>query len=327
MSSGYVLVTGGAGYIGSHACKELAAHGYVPLVYDNLATGHADFVRYGEFCHGDIADTAKLVELMLRKKPLGVIHFASFINVGESVTDPGKYYANNVGGTLSLLEAMRVAGLRDIVVSGSCAVYGEPEVRRIGEDTPFKPMNPYAASKAFMERFLDDYGTAYGFRSAVLRYFNASGADGEAELGERHVPETHLIPRVFMASCGILPALGIFGADYPTPDGTCLRDYIHVSDLASAHRLALEKLMGGLKSIKVNLGTGTGYSVKEIIEHSSRITGRKAPFVLEGRRPGDVPSLIAEVGAAKKVFGWVPSRSSLDNILYTAWKWFEKDNL
>ncbi|MDR1241642.1 MAG: UDP-glucose 4-epimerase GalE [Deltaproteobacteria bacterium] len=324
--SEYVLVTGGAGYIGAHTCKELAAHGYVPVVYDNFVTGHMDFVRYGEFCHGDVTDTAKLVELILQKKPLGVIHFASFINVGESVLDPGKYYVNNLHGTLSLLEAMRVTGLRAIVVSGTCAVYGETEAERVGEETPFNPMNPYAASKAFMERFLDDYGAAYGFKSAVLRYFNASGADGDAELGERHKPETHLIPRVFMAACGLIPALSVFGTDYPTPDGTCLRDYIHVSDLAVAHRLALEKLLAGGQSFKVNLGTGTGYSVREIVERCGRIAGKKIPFTLEGRRAGDVPSLVARVDAAKKILGWIPCHSSLDNILSTAWKWFEKDN-
>ena len=320
-----VLVIGGAGYIGSHTCKDLAENGYIPVVFDNLSAGHKDFLRWGEFAPGDILDQAALVKTMSVHRPCGVIHFAASINVGESVTDPGKFYRNNVYGTLCILEAMRLSGVRNLVVSSSCAVYGEPESIPIGEDTPFCPMSPYGASKAFMERMLDDFEAAFGLHGACLRYFNASGADSGGEIGERHYPETHLIPRVFMAASKMIPALSLFGDDYPTPDGTCLRDYVHVNDLASAHRLALEKLVQGEKSLKLNLGTGQGYSVKRIIELSEAITGRKVPYSIEKRRPGDVPALVAKAGLARASLGWEPKHSSLENILATAWNWFEKD--
>ncbi|MDR1125271.1 MAG: UDP-glucose 4-epimerase GalE [Deltaproteobacteria bacterium] len=322
-----VLVTGGAGYIGAHTCKELAAHGFAPLVYDNFSTGHPDFVRWGEFVHGDIQDVPRLTRLLLEKKPLGVLHFASSIAVGESVEKPDKYYRNNVYGTLCLLEAMLTAGVRDIVVSGTAAVYGHPDEVPIPESAPFDPASPYGCSKAMVERLLLDFETAYGFRTAVLRYFNAAGADPEGEIGERHEPETHLIPNIFRAACGLIPALKLFGVDYPTPDGSCLRDYIHVCDLASAHRLALEKLVGGQKKLRLNLGTGFGYSVKEVIEHARRVIGKPVPFKVEERRAGDVPALVARADLARKTIGWIATRSSLDSILSTAWRWFEKDSL
>lgn len=320
-----VLVTGGAGYIGSHTCKALAKAGYEPVVYDNLSAGYKSFVRWGELIEGDILDSEHLCRVMRELAPLGVIHFASFIQVGESVNWPGKYYRNNSGGSLAILEAMRLAKVENIVVSSTAAVYGEPENVPIDEAAPLAPVNPYGASKAMMERLLDDYGTAHGLRSAALRYFNAAGADKDGEVGERHVPETHLIPRIFMAVQGEVPALKLFGDDYPTPDGTCIRDYIHVSDLAEAHVLALEKLAGGIKNIKANLGTGDGYSVRQIIDEARRVIGRDIPYSIEPRRAGDSPSLVAKVTRAKDVMGWQAGHSSLENIISTAWNWFLKD--
>lgn len=323
-----VLVTGGAGYIGSHTCKALAAAGYEPIVYDNLSSGYKSFARWGQFIYGDILETTHLYDVMLEHKPIGVIHFAAFIQVGESVLFPGKYYQNNAGGTLSILEAMRRAGVENIVVSGTAAVYGEPQNVPIDELSPFAPVNPYGASKVMMERMLDDYEIAHGLHCAALRYFNAAGADPDCEVGERHIPETHLIPRVFMAAEGEIPALKLFGDDYPTPDGTCIRDYIHVCDLAEAHIRALEKLTGGARGIKANLGTGQGYSVKQIIDESHKVIGKEIPYSIAPRRAGDSPSLVAKVDRAKELLGWQASHSSLENIISTAWKWFlqDKDN-
>lgn len=322
---GKILVTGGAGYIGAHACKTLAQAGYEPVVYDDLSGGYAAFVRWGELVQGNILDTERLTALMRRFKPLGVIHFASFIQVGESMLFPGKYYRNNALGSLSILEAMRAAGVENIVVSSTAAVYGEPEAVPIPEGSPLAPVNPYGASKAMMERFLDDYEAAHGFHAAALRYFNAAGADPDGEIGERHRPETHLIPRVFMAAAREIPALRLFGDDYPTPDGTCIRDYIHVSDLATAHLAALEKLLGGARGLKVNLGTGRGYSVRQIIDESRRVTGLEIPCSIEPRRAGDAPSLVAQAALAKEILGWQASCSSLENIIATAWAWFLQD--
>lgn len=322
---GKILVTGGAGYIGAHACKALAQAGYEPVVYDDLSGGYAAFARWGELVRGNILDTERLSSLMRRIKPLGVIHFASFIQVGESMRLPGKYYRNNAGGSLSILEAMRAAGVENIVVSSTAAVYGEPEAVPIPERSPLAPVNPYGASKAMMERLLDDYEAAHGFHAAALRYFNAAGADPDGEIGERHRPETHLIPRVFMAAAGEIPALRLFGDDYPTPDGTCIRDYIHVSDLASAHLAALEKLLGGARGLKLNLGTGRGYSVRQIIDESRRVTGLEIPCSIEPRRAGDAPSLVAEAALAKEILGWKADCSSLENIIATAWAWFLHD--
>lgn len=320
-----VLVTGGAGYIGSHTCKALAGAGYEPVVYDNLSGGYESFVRWGDFIRGDITDGAALGEAMRKVKPLGVIHFASFIQVGESVLLPGKYYANNFCGSLSILEAMRRAGVENIVVSSTAAVYGEPEDVPISEESPQAPLNPYGASKAMMERALDDFAAAHGLRGAALRYFNAAGADPDCEVGERHLPETHLIPRVFMAAEGEIPALALFGDDYPTPDGTCIRDYIHVCDLAEAHVLALEKLAAGASGIKANLGTGHGYSVRQIIDEARRVIGRDIPYSISPRRAGDSPSLVAAVDRAAELLGWRAKYSSLENIIATAWNWFLRD--
>lgn len=320
-----VLVTGGAGYIGSHTCKALSRAGYEPLVFDDLSAGYESFVQWGELIRGNIMDTALLTKVMREAKPLGVIHFASFIQVGESVELPGKYYRNNTGGSLSILEAMRSSGVENIVVSSTAAVYGEPEAVPIDESSPLAPVNPYGASKFMMERILDDFGHAHGLRSAALRYFNAAGADPDGEVGERHNPETHLIPRVFMAAEGEIPALKLFGDDYPTPDGTCIRDYIHVCDLADAHISALEKLAAGARAIKANLGTGHGYSVKQIIDESRRVIGKEIPYSISPRRAGDSPSLVAKVDRAKDILGWQAKYSSLENIISTAWNWFLKD--
>ncbi len=320
-----VLVTGGAGYIGSHTCKALFEAGYEPVVYDNLSAGYADFVRWGPLVRGDILDTPKLIAAIKEHRPFGLIHFAACIEVGESVKDPGKFYRNNVAGTVSILDAMRRTGLENIVVSGTCAVYGEPKTIPMGEDTPHNPVSPYGATKSMMERILDDFEAAHGIRSAVMRYFNAAGADASGLTGERHVPETHLIPRIFMAISGDIPALTLFGDDYPTPDGTCLRDYIHVNDLASAHILSLQKLSAGARGIKLNLGTGHGYSVKEIISKSEEVTGKKVPYSIQPRRPGDAPALVGKVDLAAETLGWRAGQSSLENILATAWHWFEKD--
>lgn len=320
-----VLVTGGAGYIGSHTCKALLGAGYEPVVFDNLSAGYESFVQWGELIHGDIMDTALLTQVMQTVKPIGVIHFASFIQVGESVELPGKYYRNNTGGSLSILEAMRASGVENIVVSSTAAVYGEPEIVPIAESSPMAPLNPYGASKLMMERLLDDFEHAHGLRSAALRYFNAAGGDPDGDVGERHNPETHLIPRVFMAAEGEIPALKLFGDDYPTPDGTCVRDYIHVQDLADAHILALEKLAAGARGIKANLGTGQGYSVKQIIDEARRVIGKDIPYSISPRRAGDSPSLVAKVDRAKEVLGWQAKYSSLENIISTAWHWFLKD--
>ncbi|MDR2503160.1 MAG: UDP-glucose 4-epimerase GalE [Deltaproteobacteria bacterium] len=320
-----VLVTGGAGYIGAHACKALAEAGYTPVVYDNLFSGHRDFIRWGEFIHGDILDARTLRAAMRRTAPLGVMHFAARIEVGESVRDPGLFYRVNAGGVLTLLESMRDEGVNCLVLSGTCAVYGTPERSPVSEDAPLRPISPYAASKAMMERMLDDFEAAHGLRGAVLRYFNAAGADPGGEIGERHRPESHLIPRVFMAACGDTPALALYGDDYATPDGTCLRDYIHVNDLARAHVLALEKLLQGGRGFKINLGTGRGYSVREVLEKSRAVLGRDIPFSILPRRPGDSPALVGEVALAKRALGWRAEHSSLEHILHTAWEWFKKD--
>ena len=320
-----VMVTGGAGYIGSHTCKLLAQNGHDLVVYDNLSTGHRDLVRWGAFEHGDILDADRLRVVMRRHRPEGIIHFAAKSQVGESVTEPGLYMRNNVGGTLNLLEAMRDAEVPAIVVSGTCAVYGQPPHVPIAEDAPKAPLSPYGATKLFMEQMLDDFERAHGLRSMVLRYFNAAGCDAESETGERHEPETHLIPRALMAAAGDIPGLDLFGDDYPTPDGTCIRDYIHVRDLAEAHMLALTRLVSGHASDRLNLGTGNGFSVKAILDGVERVTGRKVPHRISPRRPGDPPRLVADASRAASVLGFAPHCSGIDQILETAWAWYVRD--
>lgn len=313
------LVAGGAGYIGSHTCKALAAAGHEVLVYDNLSTGHRQLTRWGDFVHGDILDTQALRSTMKNWRPDVVYHFAAFTHVGESVLDPGKYYRNNALGTLSLLEAMRHEDVGHIVVSGTCAVYGDPQTVPIGESAPRNPINPYGVTKMVMERLLEDFATAHGLHWTSLRYFNAAGADPDGETGELHMPETHLVPRVILAALGILPEVRIFGNDYPTPDGTCVRDYIHVNDLASAHIVAGQHLLAGGESLAVNLGTGRGASVLEIVKGIEEISGAEVRTALEGRRSGDAPVLVADATLARQFLGWTP-RYGLGEMLGHAWE-------
>ena len=322
-----ILVIGGAGYIGSNTCKALARAGHEVCVYDNLSTGHRDLVRWGPLYEGDILDGAALRRCLKEVRPDGVIHFAAFSQVGESVRDPGKYVRNNVGGTLGILEAMRDTGVGSIVVSSTAAVYGIPETMPILEKVVPAPINPYGETKLFMEWMLADFARAHGLRWAALRYFNAAGADPEGETGERHLPETHLIPRALMALDGKLPDFHVMGDDYPTEDGTCIRDYIHVSDLAEAHIRAMEALVTGKRAaLTVNLGTGCGLSVKQILDAVASVTGRAVPHTVGPRRPGDPPSLVAGVGNAFEMLGWKAVHSGVEEIIRDAWNWYRRDN-
>ncbi|MPQ93668.1 UDP-glucose 4-epimerase GalE [Thioclava sp. JE_KL1] len=317
-----VLVTGGAGFIGSHCCKALAAAGHTPVVFDDLSRGHADAVRWGPLVEGDLRDR-ELVETALKDHRIdAVIHFAALAYVGESVAEPTRYYDVNLGGTTALLGAMQAVGLDKIVFSSSCATYGTPETLPISEDTPQHPINPYGRSKLICEWMLEDAAAATDLRFAALRYFNASGADPSGEIGERHDPETHLIPLVLRAASGQGPAVKVFGTDYPTPDGTCIRDYIHVDDLARAHLLALDHLRGGGDSLKLNLGTGRGASIREVIASVERVTGRKVPFEDAPRRPGDPAELVADPSRARDALGFSARYRELDEIVSHAAPWF-----
>jgi len=319
-----VLVTGGAGYIGSHTCKALAATGITPVVYDNLSYGHKYAVQWGPFEQGDIQDRARLDQVIARHRPQAVIHFAAFTYVGESVTDPGKYYRNNVAGSLSLLEAMRDHGLNRIVFSSTCATYGIPETVPIAEDLPQNPINAYGQSKLMVEKMLADFERAHDMRWVALRYFNAAGADPDCQIGEDHDPETHLIPLVLDAASGRRPAITVFGDDYDTPDGTCIRDYIHVSDLADAHVKALEALGQGMDSGAFNLGNGHGYSVSELIAAAVRVTGQTIPVEIGQRRAGDPARLISTADKARVALGWQPQIPEIEDILRTAWAWHQR---
>lgn len=319
-----VLVTGGAGYIGSHACKALASAGYTPVTYDNLAYGHEWAVRWGPFENGDILDGPRLDAVMERYGPCAVVHFAAFAYVGESVTDPGKYYRNNVVGSLNLIEAARRNGIGRFVFSSTCATYGIPETLPIAEDTPQNPINPYGATKLMVERILDDYSSAHDMAHISLRYFNAAGGDPDGMIGEDHDPETHLIPLVLDAASGRRPHVTVFGTDYDTPDRTCIRDYIHVSDLAEAHVLALDALLNGALSQKLNLGLGYGFSVLEVIHAVERVTGLRVPTVYGQRRPGDPTTLVSDPSKAMQVLGWNPKYKDLDRIVETAWAWHQR---
>jgi UDP-arabinose 4-epimerase len=316
-----VLLVGGAGYIGAHTAKYLSRQGYLPVVYDDLSRGHREFVKWGPLEVGDIADGARLDEVLARHAPVAVLHFAAFAYVGESVTDPGRYYRNNVAGTLSLLEAMRARGVQVLVFSSTCATYGIPTKVPLVEESPQLPINPYGRSKLMVEQILADYGAAYGFKSMCLRYFNAAGADPDGEVGEDHDPEPHLIPLVLAVAAGRRPSLDIYGSDYPTRDGTCVRDYIHVTDLAQAHALGLRHLLAGGPSINLNLGNGTGYSVREVIGAAEAVTGRKIAVSYLPRRPGDPPELVGSADRARSLLGWQPEFGSLDSIIRTAWSW------
>ena len=319
------LITGGAGYIGSHTAKLIANAGHEILVYDNLSRGHRDFVRWGQLVEGDLHNTELLREAMRWFKPDAVIHFAAHAYVGESVAKPGLYYQNNAAGTLSLLEAMRQAGVATLIASSTCAIYGQPANMPITEDMPKAPLNPYGHSKAMMEVMCADFAEAYGLRYIALRYFNAGGCDPDCEIGERHDPEPHLIPRVLMAADGEIERLEVFGSDYPTPDGTCIRDYIHVKDLAAAHLAGALYLLDGGKSGALNLGTGQGTSVREIIAATEQVTGKIVPHRVSPRRQGDPAVLVAAPGRAAAVLNWQARHSSIDHIIATAWTWHQKE--
>ncbi len=319
-----VLVAGGAGYVGAHTCKSLARAGFLPVVLDNLSTGHRDFVRWGPLVEADLRDTAVIADAIRRYHCGAVLHFAAFAYVGESVTDPAKYYDNNVAGTLSLLAGMRAARCDALVFSSTCAIYGQPREVPIVEETPPDPINPYGASKMMAERILADFGPAYGLRSIALRYFNACGADSITEIGELRDPETHLIPRAMMALQGHIPDFSVFGTNFETPDGTAIRDYIHVADLADAHVSALEQLLAGKPGGVFNLGTGRGYSVREVLNAIEHETGERLPSVTGPRRPGDPPVLIANPARARRELGFNPQHSDLTNIVRTAWAWHRR---
>ena len=315
-----ILVVGGAGYIGSHAARALRRSGYEVIIYDNLSTGFRRLAQGFELVEGDIADAARLRTVLARVD--AVMHFAAHAYVGESVESPRKYFRNNVLGALNLLNSVLDAGIRRIVFSSSCAVYGIPDKMPINEQTPREPVNPYGASKLFFENALEAYSRAYGVRSVRLRYFNAAGADESGEIGELHEPETHLIPLALAASTENGQCLQVFGGDHPTPDGTCVRDYIHVSDLADAHVRALQYLERGGESLAVNLGTGHGYSVLEIIDAVERATGREVRRTMAAKRAGDPPVLVADSARAQSVLGWT-ARRDLGLIVSTAWAWMQ----
>lgn len=319
-----ILVTGGAGYIGSHTAKLLAQAGHEPVVYDNLSTGYAWAVRWGPLVEGDLQDHDRLRQTLIDYAIDAVIHFAASAYVGESMHNPRLYFQNNTGGTLSLLGAMLEAEVEAIVFSSTCATYGHPQVVPIPETHPQVPINPYGESKRCVERILDWYGQAYGLRWAALRYFNAAGADPEGELGEAHDPETHLIPLVIQAALGQRSQVDIYGTDYATPDGTAIRDYIHVLDLAQAHGQALDWLHDQGKSLVLNLGTGQGHSVREVVQMVEQVGGRPVPVCETDRRAGDPPILVADARQAQATLGWTPRYSDLKTIVETAWAWHSR---
>jgi UDP-glucose 4-epimerase len=315
-----ILVTGGAGYIGSHAVRLFLSRGHDVWVYDNLAEGHRRAVPADRLLVGDLAEVQRLDHALMLHRIEAVVHFAAFAYVGESVRDPGKYYQNNLVNTLNLLECVRRHGIGRFVFSSTCATYGVPERVPIAEDEPQRPINPYGAGKLAVERALADYAPAYGLGYAALRYFNAAGASPDGTLGEDHDPETHLIPLVIQAALGKRPHIEVFGTDYPTPDGTCVRDYIHVDDLAEAHLLALEAIQPG-QGLRYNLGTGRGYSVREVIRTVEEVTGKPVPVKEGPRRPGDPPVLVAAAEKVRRELGWQPRYTELRPIVETAWNW------
>lgn len=318
-----VLVTGGAGYIGSHTVRELQKLGRKVVVYDNLSRGHREAVQGAPLVVGDLLDFERLEKTIREYEVTSVIHFAADSQVGESMVHPEKYYFNNVTGTLNLLKAMKNNGVKRIVFSSSAATYGEPEAVPITEDLPKNPTSVYGRTKWMMEQIMNDYDKAYGLKYIALRYFNAAGADPDADIGEDHHPETHLIPIIMQVLLGKRESVSIFGVDYPTPDGTCIRDYIHVTDLASAHILALDALENGKESSVYNLGNGNGFSVKEIIDTVEKVTGKKVPRVEAERRPGDPAVLIASSQKIMKELGWKPKFNRIEQIIETAWRWHE----
>ena len=320
----HILVVGGAGYIGSHTAKALAGAGHVPIVYDSLEKGHREAVRWGPLIHADLADRQRLRETLALYPIEGVIHFAAYIAVGESMQQPGRYFSNNVANTIGLLDAMVEADVRRIVFSSTAAVYGDPERVPIPEEHPLRPVSVYGESKLMVERILEWYDATQGVSSVRLRYFNAAGADPEGELGEDHHPETHLIPLCLRAAGGEGPPLELYGTDYPTPDGTAIRDYIHVTDLAAAHVLALEHLARGGSSLTANLGAGSGHSVRAVLQSVERASGLSVPLVEKPRRAGDAIALVADSTRARSRLAWSPVHSDLDEIVATAWAWYRK---
>lgn len=324
MDKEVVLVTGGAGYIGSHVCKMLHEFGYMPIVYDNLSYGHKEFAKWGPLEVGDIQDTKKLCTIFKKYKPTAVLHFAAFALVAESVFEPSKYYKNNLGGTISLLDAMRFSGIQNIIFSSTCAIFGIPTKIPLSENLNEKPINPYGRSKLFIEKVMQDYEYAYGIKNICLRYFNAAGADPEGQIGEDHNPETHIIPLALDVALGRKKEIIILGDDYPTHDGTCVRDYIHVQDLALAHVLALSYLKSKNKSNAFNLGTGKGFSVKEILNAVEKITGKKLNIKNGERRKGDPPILISDPTKSINELGWKSQYTKIDQIILHAWNWHKK---
>lgn len=319
-----ILICGGAGYIGSHINKELHKEGYETVIFDNLVYGHKEAVKWGTFVQGDLANESDIEEVFKKYKIDAVFHFAAYAYVGESVEEPEKYYFNNVVNTLNLLKVMRKYGCNKFIFSSTCATYGEPDRVPITEDMPQRPINPYGATKLMIERILRDYKQAYGLEFVVLRYFNAAGADPEGEIGESHSPETHIIPLVLDAAGGQRPDIKVFGTDYDTPDGSCIRDYIHVTDLATAHVLALHHLEQGKGSDFFNLGNEKGTSVLEVIDSVKRVTGRDFKVVMAPRRAGDPAMLVGGSAKAKSVLGWKPLYADIDSIVKHAWYWHEK---
>lgn len=321
-----ILVIGGAGYVGSHCAKALSAAGHEVIVFDNLTSGSRKFVRWGPLIEGDIRDETALDSVFRAYRIAAVMHFAALAYVGESVMAPSRYYDVNIHGTRVLLDAMVRAKVPAIVFSSTCAIYGEPDSIPIRESTQTRPINPYGFTKLACERMMDDFGRAYGLKSLRLRYFNAAGADLTAEFGEQHDPETHLIPLVLDAALGLRQAIEVFGTDYPTPDGTAVRDYVHVSDLARAHVLALDHLLNNGDTLAVNLASGRGASVKEVIETARTVTGCAINVCNAARRPGDPPILVADAALARTQLGWVAERSDLASIISDAWRWHKKRN-
>jgi UDP-glucose 4-epimerase len=319
-----VLVTGGAGYIGAHACKSLARAGFDPVVFDNLSTGWKSAVKWGPLVQGDLMDRASIDAALAEHQPAAVMHFAALSLVGESMKEPGLYWRVNVGGALNLLEACAAAGVKNFVFSSTCATYGDQDGVLLTEETPQRPINAYGGSKLAIEQMLRDFGVASGISHVIFRYFNVAGADPEGEVGEQHVPETHLIPLMLDAVAGKRPALTVFGTDYPTRDGTCVRDYVHVSDLADAHVLGLKRLLDGQGNGVFCLGTGRGFSVREVIEASRMVTNREVPVVIGDRRAGDAAALVSSSTHAIEGLGWEPQRSTLRQMIGDAWAWAQK---
>ncbi len=316
-----ILVTGGAGYIGSHTCKALRASGFTPVTYDNLTRGNPEAVKWGPLEIGELADAVRLRAVIAQYRPAAVVHFAALAYVGESNENPAAYYRNNVGGTAELLDAMRECGLRHVVFSSTCAIYGAPASVPISEQAPYAPINPYGASKMTCERMLGECAAAFALTFAALRYFNAAGADPEGEIGECHAPETHAIPLLLDAAAGANAGFTIFGDDYPTPDGTCVRDYIHVTDLADAHVRAVQSLLDGGESMALNVGTGRGWSVRELVDAAHKVAGRNVPVRIGARRPGDPPVLVADPTRARERLGWTPHYTDVAEQMAHAWAW------